>query len=166
MTSIRPVVYLSEDSESQIVRFAQPDLPCESGGILVGYRDSNDIVISKVLSVPAESVGVSHYRRDSNVADTVLQRYLETSEDIEGYIGEWHSHPAPAGPSRLDLKTLEEIASVAEGPVALIVCAFNRNHSRHNLHIRVSCHGARGKISTKTPGRRFNSPEQINDFTR
>jgi integrative and conjugative element protein (TIGR02256 family) len=142
------------------VQFAERGLPYETGGILVGHRESNDIVVAEVLAVPAESAGTSHYRRDSTVADAVLQHYLQTSDDLEGYVGEWHSHPAPAGPSDLDERTIAEIASVSGGPVALIVCAFSRDQSRHNLHIRVARRKTRHRISTTIPVLRLSHPMQ------
>lgn len=120
----------------QIIRLAELTLPFENGGILVGHRESGDIVISNVLAVPPESAGASHYSRESAVADRILQDYLQSSDDLEGYVGEWHSHPAPVGPSRLDMRTLQDIASIAQGPVALIVCAFSKDRSRQVFHVR------------------------------
>ncbi|UKA58240.1 Mov34/MPN/PAD-1 family protein [Arthrobacter sp. FW306-2-2C-D06B] len=147
----QPIVHLSHQSAARILGLAELALPFESGGILVGYRESDDIVVSEVLLVPPESVGSSHYRRDGRVADTLLQEYLQTGSEIEGYVGEWHSHPAPIGPSRLDLRTLKELAAVAEGSVALIVCAFTKDQSHHTFHLRWARRTAGHRISLTTP---------------
>lgn len=38
-----------------------------------------------------------------------------------GYVGEWHSHPLPCGPSGQDTREVRRISTLTPHPVALIV---------------------------------------------
>ena len=48
---------------------------------------------------------------------------LSDAPPVVGYVGEWHTHSADAGPSKTDLRALAATARLAEGPLALIVVA-------------------------------------------
>lgn len=160
MNERRQVIHLSQESAAQIIGLAKQTLPFENGGILVGHREADDIVISGVLAVPPESAGARHYKRESEVADRILQDYLQGSDDLEGYVGEWHSHPALAGPSRLDMRTLREIASIAQGSVALIVCAFSKDRSRQVFHVRLADRNLEQANLVTIPELRISRPAQ------
>jgi hypothetical protein len=46
---------------------------------------------------------------------------LSNAGTVLGYVGEWHSHPAPLGASTQDLEELTRISQGTGQPIALIV---------------------------------------------
>jgi integrative and conjugative element protein (TIGR02256 family) len=98
--------------------------PLEAGGILTGYRKGDAIVVTHAIAVPAATHRRTVYVRDDVRANELLRQFLADREgdDPTGYVGEWHSHPAPTGPSTVDASTLRDLALLAHGPIALVVC--------------------------------------------
>jgi integrative and conjugative element protein (TIGR02256 family) len=104
----------------------------ETGGILVGYRQGRDVVISRIVEVKDRGAGYASYTRDPNRAQELLDDRLEAStsdKSLLGYVGEWHTHPVPSPPSHQDLKELRAVAKLASGSVALLVVTGNPSGS-------------------------------------
>lgn len=97
----------------------------EAGGVLIGYREDDGIVATDAIAVPAPTSGRNRYVRDDDRANELLRGYLADRHpsDVIGYVGEWHSHPAPSGPSYIDIESLRAIVKAAHGSIALIVYA-------------------------------------------
>lgn len=110
-------------------RHARDGLPKEVGGILVGWREGADvIVVQDLLLVPHDSPSHFRYDRDHPPADELLQQHLAQAANPHlGYVGEWHSHPAPQPPSNMDLSTIRSIAARLAQPIALIVLMAHRD---------------------------------------
>jgi integrative and conjugative element protein (TIGR02256 family) len=109
-------------------RHAYEGLPREVGGILVGWREGGVIIVHDFLLVGDGSSTGYRYDRNHQVAQNILATRLSRTEDHRlGYVGEWHSHPAPQPPSTTDLRALRAIARTIDGPVALIVLAAHRD---------------------------------------
>lgn len=106
------------DAES----LADAALPQETGGILLGDRADGVVVVRRFLEVPDEAAGTTRYQRQHGPAQEALDRILglEPPDSLLGYVGEWHSHPGPAGPSRQDVKELRASARRLKHPVALV----------------------------------------------
>ncbi|WP_162251543.1 MULTISPECIES: Mov34/MPN/PAD-1 family protein [unclassified Nocardioides] len=101
-------------------------LPRETGGILVGWYDGDTVVVTDVLPVLDKRAGGHHYSRNHKRAQRVLNQHRkQTADKNVGYVGEWHSHPAPHPPSRVDLDSLAELTEVTDQTVALVVFAVN-----------------------------------------
>jgi integrative and conjugative element protein (TIGR02256 family) len=98
-------------------------LPRETGGILLGFRTPDDIVVTRALTVPDPNSGRSGYLRHHRRAQARMAADGGPAPAVVGYVGEWHTHPGDIGPSRTDLRALGAIARLAEGPVALVVLA-------------------------------------------
>lgn len=100
--------------------------PNELGGILVGWWDGDSTaVVQELLPVPDHQAGRAQYERRHSPAQEVLEEYLRTHDDPRcGYIGEWHSHPAPQPPSSIDRAALSGIVRQVRGPVALVVLSL------------------------------------------
>ena len=116
-------ILLKPSARDDIARDAANRHPMEAGGVLLGYREDNTIVVTHALPVPSPDEGLNRYTRDDVLANELLVTFLANREpdDPTGYIGEWHSHPAPSRPSPLDVHSLRAIARRSEGPIALIV---------------------------------------------
>lgn len=100
-------------------------LPLETGGILLGYQENGTIVATHALVVEGQGATTNRYVRDDIRADEHLQEFLEqrAEDDPIGYVGEWHSHPAPCGPSTVDHAAMRATAKVSSTPIALLVFA-------------------------------------------
>lgn len=89
-------VYLDGGVEDELRRLRAAALPCETGGVLLGYHDFNvaAIVILMALPAPPDSVGDrrSFQRGTQGLAEAVARAATRT-QGVVGYLGEWHSHP-------------------------------------------------------------------------
>lgn len=116
---------LSADAYETIASETARHLPRETGGILLGYREGLTVVVTHALLVAGNGATPHRYVRDDARANVVLTNFLKerAEEDPIGYVGEWHSHPAPVGPSLTDVAALRATCKAADGPVALLVYA-------------------------------------------
>ena len=101
--------------------------PRETGGILLGWREPDAIVVVRLLKVTDPESGCASYTRIHAYAESALLEAIAVMDpgDPVGYVGEWHSHPALQGPSRRDRRELRAVARRTEHPVALIVVAYD-----------------------------------------
>jgi hypothetical protein len=100
-------------------------LPRETGGILLGYQENGTLVATHALVVEGQGATANRYVRDDIRADELLQKFLgqRADDDPIGYVGEWHSHPSPSGPSTVDHAAMRATAKVSSRPIALLVFA-------------------------------------------
>ena len=112
----------------------------EHGGILVGFRDGIDLCVEDILEVADSTAGRTSYLRRERPARKALQRYLERNnpEDQVGYVGEWHTHPAPIPPSHVDEQTMRTMARRNRRQVALVVASLGTDRKSVDLHALVS----------------------------
>ncbi|WP_200950698.1 SAVED domain-containing protein [Arthrobacter sp. Soil762] len=110
-------------------------LPTETGGILLGYHESNTIVVTNALTIGSDRATTNQYVRDDVKANKLLKDFLadRAIDDPTGYVGEWHSHPAPAGPSHIDVSALRAIAKTSDGPIALVVRSTSHSTPFHGV---------------------------------
>lgn len=124
---IRPPtrINLLVDAYETIAFEAANHLPRETGGILLGYQDNGTIVATHALVVEGQGATTNRYVRDDIRADELLQEFLDQRADDDpiGYVGEWHSHPSPSGPSTVDHAAMRATAKVSSNPIALLVFA-------------------------------------------
>ncbi len=99
-------------------------LPVETGGILLGFRAPGVIVITRALVVPDPRSSRHSYLLRGRRAQTLMAAARTDAPAVVGYVGEWHTHPADAPPSRTDQRALGTAARLATGPVALVVPAY------------------------------------------
>lgn len=95
-------------------------LPRETGGILIGWRDGRNIVVDQLVEVPDDTSTGHRYHRRHAPAQHHLDQHI-SGDNLLGYVGEWHSHPAPHPPSPTDRRAIRGAARHAHGPIALIV---------------------------------------------
>ncbi len=84
----------------------------ETGGILVGRRVNDLIMITKVSPPgPKAKHTARTFRRDTAFAQRWLDREYDRADGNVDYLGEWHVHPAlNAPPSLVDRAALWRIA--------------------------------------------------------
>lgn len=121
------IIRATGDSLSSAGLLALKASPHEVGGILVGWWEGNSTaVVVEFLPVTDPAAGLSHYERRHALAQDALDKYLRNREDPRlGYVGEWHSHPAPQLPSRIDRSELNAIVRQSRMQVALVVLAID-----------------------------------------
>jgi integrative and conjugative element protein (TIGR02256 family) len=134
-------------------------LPVETGGILLGYREDASIVVTHALVVSAPGASANQYVRDDVKANELLREFLaqRASDDPTGYVGEWHSHPAPSGPSSTDFEAIRATAAANNGPIALLVYAQSASNPYVGLIARRQRFGriAADKATVVRPPTRF-----------
>ena len=102
---------------------ASAALPLETGGVLLGFRDAEGIVVTRLLTVRDEASSGVSYVRSREHAQKALEIELELAPSHVGYVGEWHSHPAPSEPSGIDERSLRATVLSGRAPIALLVVA-------------------------------------------
>lgn len=122
-----PVVRISQQALAEAEALAHGALPNELGGIAVGWWEGDTVaVVQALLPVTDHRADRAHYERKHSSAQQVLDDHRRSGVDIAaGYIGEWHSHPAPQPPSSIDRGALGAIVRQTRHRVALIVLALN-----------------------------------------
>lgn len=123
MTRSAPSIDVRADAHETIASETAKRLPLETGGILLGYREIDNVVITHALVVDGGGATKDRYVRDDVRANERLAEFLSdrAEDDPIGYVGEWHSHPAPSGPSAIDRNAMRGTAKAADGSVALLV---------------------------------------------
>lgn len=120
-----PKLWISKEAYERAVQSASRALPREAGGILVGWSEGTDFVVSDVLAVEDPSAGHYHYVRNHAAADAALAEYLESTTDpATGYVGEWHSHPMLHPPSGTDYQSIDGVVREGAASAVMLVIAF------------------------------------------
>lgn len=101
-------IFIDEGLELKLRSIREATLPCETGGVLLGYHDFDEgyAVIVDALSAPSDSGATQEYfmRGIDGLKNAVSEASRRTA-GIVGYMGEWHSHPRGHGanPSGQDI---------------------------------------------------------------
>lgn len=129
----------------QMMRSKQ--LPCESGGILVGYHDFNinHIFIVDARPAPEDSESsISAFQRGLKGVAEDLDHIRKSTNGHVDYIGEWHSHPEGCSslPSQLDLIQLADLANTlaADGLPAVSMIISKQFDSTDDIQLIVGKH--------------------------
>lgn len=130
-------VLVARAAMDQSIAAGRAALPRETGGILIGFRDAADIVVSRLLLVPDRASSGHAYMRSERDAQAALALLRQSAPTAVGYVGEWHTHPADQGPSPTDLHSLSQTARDAGGPIALMVVSFSGS-SGVIVHVRAA----------------------------
>lgn len=150
MTADESIVELHDPALQAITTASRQHLPFECGGILLGYRGPSRIVVTQALVVPTTTPSTTRYTRDDTAANAMLRDFVRGREpgDPVGYVGEWHSHPAPSCPSSIDIGALRATMRHITEPLALLVCtpgaepgltaAVATRDRLHRLHTRAA----------------------------
>jgi integrative and conjugative element protein (TIGR02256 family) len=103
-------------------------LPDETGGVILGYIDQKlkHIYVVDVLNAPPDSeADRTGFTRGVEGLKAALDEVTRRTDNMVGYIGEWHSHPefTSAYPSRLDRVLVKQLAAKLEleGHPALMI---------------------------------------------
>lgn len=131
MTTDRRTIDIVGPAWADVIRCAGVAPMRETGGILLGWRHATGVHVEQALEVPDRQAGHTWYRRRHAPAEAALAAILDQlpeGSDL-GYVGEWHTHPAPVGPSFCDRRELRRISGKTTNEVALLVVAYDKGAS-------------------------------------
>lgn len=105
-------LYISNETLSKIKQELLHYYPNEFGGVFVGYKQGDLIIIDDILIPDDFENGKTIFvRRPGTLNDRLELIFNETKGKIT-YIGEWHSHPdGPPSPSSTDIDAMREIVN-------------------------------------------------------
>jgi integrative and conjugative element protein (TIGR02256 family) len=84
----------------------------ETGGILIGRIEGDRVIVAHAVGPGPNAIHEpAKFLRDGDYAQQQLDEYVTMSEAIDDYIGEWHSHPLPVGPSMRDRESMSWIST-------------------------------------------------------
>lgn len=133
-------VMISAQARDALKAAARASSKREHGGILIGYRDTHGITIHDIIEVTDTTATRTRYLRRENPARQALTEYLDRPglEQTLGYVGEWHTHPAPAPPSSTDHHAMRIMARRNRQPVTLVVAALQLDRRNAHLYALIS----------------------------
>lgn len=100
-------------------------LPRETGGLLLGYYTEIGPHVTQAHVVPDPRATRIRYRRDAVAAERLLGARIRADDSgVLGYIGEWHTHPLPIGPSATDVHASGRLALAGGHDITLLVLAL------------------------------------------
>lgn len=123
MTKHHGDILIARQALNRTIADGSAALPHETGGILLGFRAPNLIVVTRTVTVEDAHSSRHGYLRRHRQAQGRMAVGRGDAPPVVGYVGEWHTHPDDVGPSRTDLRALAAIARLARGPVALVILA-------------------------------------------
>lgn len=96
--------------------------PSETGGILLGWWEDDVIVVRYAIEVLDRTATTSSWSRDEAQSQMALESALgQHQHPWLGYVGDWHSHPAPCGPSGQDERSIRRASRSYRAPLLLLV---------------------------------------------
>ena len=122
MTDTPVVVDVHPEADEMIAVAAAAAHPRETGGLLLGWWDADRVVVRHAVEVPDPGATTSSWSRDEPTAQAVLDAVLaELHHPWLGYVGDWHSHPAPCGASSQDVTSIRRASRQYREPLVLLV---------------------------------------------
>jgi integrative and conjugative element protein (TIGR02256 family) len=116
-------------------------LPKETGGILLGFRIPDGLVVTRFLLVEDRDSSTHSYLRRRRPAQRQLNAARRHAGPATGYVGDWHTHPHDVSPSSSDLRSIAAARRDAGGPVALVVLSYAGTELAHtHAHVARRTH--------------------------
>lgn len=148
-----PIISVTHAALAAGIDAAERSMPSETGGVLAGWRTADGIHVVMMLEVPSSKAMQSSYVRSQRRADAALRRYLKEQtprSELIGYVGDWHSHPAPQVASRTDLASIAEFARNDGLPVGLLVLVRSEQWEPDGWHAAAT--GGRVRVQNAVVG--------------
>jgi integrative and conjugative element protein (TIGR02256 family) len=134
---VEPVpIYIDPIAWDQMKTAAGLDVDVETGGILLGWREERGLCVTQMLEVYDNEARRTSYTRRQRLAQKLMNEILDVlpADTSVGYVGEWHVHPAPIGPSITDQRELKRLSKKSKGSLGLIVCARELEEAEWRPH--------------------------------
>ncbi len=149
MLSSQPV-RIHDDATSSIHACAEQSRQRETGGLLLGWWETDAIVVRHAIEVSDPEATATSWTREEHRSTAALATALEQFEHPWlGYVGDWHTHPAPSGASSTDRRSIRRASRGYGHPLVLIV---------HRSDGLLDCRAARRGLPVRTSTEPFHTP--------
>ena len=119
-------------TQKKLCEMRNTHLPCETGGVILGYIDQKikHIYVVDVLNAPQDSkADQTGFTRGVEGLAVVLNDVARKTANMVHYLGEWHSHPVftSAYPSNADRSLIKHLADTLEldgQPALMVIVGF------------------------------------------
>lgn len=132
-------VELDRGAWQSIVEIASDSAGLETGGILLGYRVGDDVRVVVAEEIKDASATESSYNLKRDAAQERLdevRRHLPEASQV-GFVGDWHTHPKAAPPSRTDWSSLARLGRhYRERIVSVVVVRQDEGWNPYGLTVR------------------------------
>ena len=150
----RCALVIAVDATKELHQYAKAGQDHETGGLLLGYRADRAIMVVEVVEVRDADAAHGSYTRRQAVAQAALDMAVDGRNQLVGYVGDWHSHPAPVPPSKVDRHAIRRVSRQYDQPVALLVHAVDNGQM-----VLYGIVARRGRAADCRPQlRAFNTP--------
>jgi len=109
MSDVANPVFISEDALEAVRRHADAAAPFETGGLLIGVTTAESVWIAAFAEVDVSKRHRSRFVIPVGATHATVDDHRGRDPRV-GYLGDWHTHPANAGASRVDFETLAGLA--------------------------------------------------------
>lgn len=107
----RPGLLIALEAAELILKLSRLEYPWETGGALAGFTSRNSVVITHATGPgPQAERGRASFRRDGDSTQDAVDQIFGDTGGVSDYVGEWHSHPSPVGPSTTDRRAMSRIS--------------------------------------------------------
>ena len=154
---------MAADAYREMVEAGAAALPKETGGVLLGFRSANNVVVTRVLPVPdGASTGVS-FRLSVARAQRAVDGVSPGTTGPIGFVGDWHVHPADVPPSATDVHSLTVTARDSVDVIALVVLPFSGSQPKP-VHALVA-QGPQRRLLRRPQPKLRSAGFQVSDLT-
>lgn len=154
MTGTPVLVDVHPDATEVIAATAAAARPREAGGLLLGWWDADRVVVRYAVEVPDPEATTNSWSRGEPQAQAALDAALhEHGHPWLGYVGDWHSHPAPCGASSQDVTSIRRASRQYCEPLVLLVHRADSTfdhviaHRGRARHATVPIHSTEGTVA-------------------
>ncbi|WP_179296583.1 MULTISPECIES: Mov34/MPN/PAD-1 family protein [unclassified Mesorhizobium] len=115
-------IWLSRPVLGKIQKLGIRYYPVETGGVLLGWRDGADRIVTGLLGSGPKALHGRHAFLPDHAWQMIhIREAFEGSSGDLDYLGDWHTHPdGVASMSDLDCRTLSKIARRVKSPLMMI----------------------------------------------
>jgi integrative and conjugative element protein (TIGR02256 family) len=122
MRKLQVGIRLHVDARRAIAAAAAAGHPKETGGVLLGWWDDGNVVVRDAIEVADPFATTDSWSRDHDRSQLALDGALALHKHPWlGYVGDWHSHPAPCGPSSQDHRSIRHASRQYDHPIVLLI---------------------------------------------
>ncbi|MBB4365010.1 integrative and conjugative element protein (TIGR02256 family) [Bradyrhizobium sp. CIR18] len=160
---ISVTVWLSSQVMQRMCSLARDLSPLENGGILLGWRSGEDLIVVDLRGPGPQALHARHCFIPDHVWQVAeINRAFEASRGDLDYLGDWHSHPdSVAEMSKLDSATLLRITRKVSAPLMLIVAGSGTDWSSRCWKGQIARSFLRRRlVATQQKLNIFDPPEQ------
>lgn len=101
---MRRGVLLAESAAEELIKRSGSSIPFETGGILLGMLGDGEPWIVRAIEIPSATPAPRAYKLPAGVTKAAVGEARKKDPRL-GYLGDWHSHPADAAASGIDIRT-------------------------------------------------------------